>query len=251
MADLRSRFIEDYAGGLLNVSRQEFSTSGEVASQDGLPTDGGTLFVEDGTGTKSGLKLGAGLVESVDPTTENSCVNVRFADRTYAKLRDLKLFTTAIASAQAALSEATSTSITNLEVTLELLETDISSLQQSIQTDIYDTRNKLEDLIVTTGEISSKTTTLEQSDLSLQEADLALKSANESISLLVADTRSKVEGLTETANGLSTRVSALEQSNLAISSAVGLMDLAVKDLISKVTSLEERVTSLETPGILS
>ena len=146
----------------MNVSRQEFSTSGEVASQDGLATDGGTLFVEDGTGTKSGLRLGAGLVEVVDPTTEAGCVNVRFSDKTYAKLRDLKLFTTAIASAQAALSEATSTSISNLETTLELLETDISSLQQSIQTDVYDTRNKLEDLITTVATLTSSVSALEQ-----------------------------------------------------------------------------------------
>lgn len=188
MADLRSRFIEDYAGGLLNVSRQEFSTSGEVASQDGLPTDGGTLFVEDGTGTKSGLKLGAGLVETVDPTTETSCVNVRFADKTYAKLRDLKLFTTAIASAQAALSEATSTSLTNLEVTLELLETDISSLQQSIQTDIYDTRNKLEDLITTNEALTGRVSVLEQSNLTL-------KSTIDTMSLAIKDLTARVAAL--------------------------------------------------------
>lgn len=151
----------------MNVSRQEFSTSGEVASQDGLATDGGTLFVEDGTGTKSGLRLGAGLAEVVDPTTEAGCVNVRFSDKTYAKLRDLKLFTTAIASAQAALSEATSTSISNLETTLELLETDISSLQQSIQTDVYDTRNKLEDLIATNESLTVRISSLEQSILEL------------------------------------------------------------------------------------
>jgi hypothetical protein len=175
MADLRSRFIEDYAGGLLNISRQEFSTSGEVASQDGLSTDGKTLFVEDGTGTKSGLRLGASLAEVVDPTTETSCVNVRFADKTYAKLRDLKLFTTAIASAQAALSEATSTSISNLETTLELLETDISSLQQSIQTDVYDTRNKLEDLITATGILVTKVSTLEQTVLDLTTRVVALE----------------------------------------------------------------------------
>lgn len=168
MADLRSRFIEDYAGGLLNISRQELSTSGEVASQDGLPTDGGTLFVEDGTGTKSGLKLGAELVEVLDPTTEMGCVNVRFSDKTYAKLRDLKLFTTAIASAQAALSEATSVSLSNLETTLELLETDISSLQQSIQTDVYDTRNKLEDLITSNTELANRVAVLEQSNTTLQ-----------------------------------------------------------------------------------
>jgi hypothetical protein len=186
MADLRSRFIEDYAGGLLNVSRQEFSTSGEVASQDGLATDGGTLFVEDGTGTKSGLKLGAGLAEVVDPTTETSCVNVRFADKTYSKLRDLKLFTTAIASAQAALSEAAATSITNLETTLELLETDITSLQQSIQTDVYDTRNKLEDLITTTDEIKGRTYSLEQANISFQATLNTINSAISDLSSRIA-----------------------------------------------------------------
>ena len=128
MADLRFRFIEDYAGGLLNISRQEISTTGEVLSQDGLTTEG-TIFVEDGSGVKTGLKLGVSLAESVDPTTEMGLVNVRFADRTYAKVRDLRIFTTAIASAQSALSEATSTSISNLETAFQLLEDDINTLE--------------------------------------------------------------------------------------------------------------------------
>ena len=145
MADLRSRFIEDYAGGLLNVARQELSTTGEVLSQDGL-TSAGTLFVEDGSGNKSGLKLGVSLVEALDPTTEMGVVNVRFADRTYAKIRDLKIFSTAIASAQAALSEASSLSITNLETTLQLLEDDINSLEQSFQTNLSEGRTQLQQL---------------------------------------------------------------------------------------------------------
>jgi hypothetical protein len=147
MADLRSRFIEDYAGGLLNISRQELSTTGEVLSQDGLTSEG-TIFVEDGSGVKSGLKLGVSLAEVVDPTTEAGVVNVRFADRTYAKIRDLKIFTTAIASAQSALSEATSTALSNLENAFELLEDDLSSLEQSLINNITEDKEKIQELIV-------------------------------------------------------------------------------------------------------
>lgn len=121
MADLRSRFIEDYAGGLLNISRQELTSTGEVLSQDGLLSNA-SLFIEDGTGTKSGLKLGVATVEAVDPTTEEGVVNVRYADRTYASIRDLKIFSTAVASAQAALSDAATSSISNLENAFLLLE---------------------------------------------------------------------------------------------------------------------------------
>jgi hypothetical protein len=142
MADLRARFVEDYAGGLLNISRQEFSTTGEVLAQDALPSES-TIFVEDGTGSKSGLKLGISLAEAVDPTTEQGIVNVRFADRTYAKIRDLKIFSTAIASAQAALSDATSGSISNLEVTLQLLEDDVSTLETTLQNTISSTQEQL------------------------------------------------------------------------------------------------------------
>lgn len=131
MADLRSKFIEDYAGGLLNVSRQELASTGEVLSQDGLLSNA-TLFVEDGTGVKSGLKLGASLCEVVDPTTEQGVINVRYADRTYASVRDLKIFSSAIASAQAALADATSTSITNLENAFQLLEDSQATLENAI-----------------------------------------------------------------------------------------------------------------------
>jgi len=143
MADLRKRFVEDYAGGLLNIARQELSTTGEVLAQDGLTSDG-TLFVEDGSGVKSGLKLGVGLAEVVDPTTEIGVVNVRYANRTYAKTRDLKLFSTAVASAQAALSEATSTSISNVETTLQLLEDDLSALEQNLQQTLVTSQQQLD-----------------------------------------------------------------------------------------------------------
>lgn len=131
MADLRKRFIEDYAGGLLNVARQELSTLGEVLSQDGFTSED-TLFVEDGSGVKSGLKLGVGLAEAIDPTTSLGVVNVRYADRTYASIKDLKIFSTAVASAQAALSEAVSTSILNVETTVQLLEDEVSSITTRI-----------------------------------------------------------------------------------------------------------------------
>jgi hypothetical protein len=147
MADLRSRFIEDYAGGLLNIARQELSTTGEVLAQDGLTSDG-TLFVEDGSGTKSGLKLGVSLAEAIDPTTEMGVVNVRFADRTYAKVRDLKIFSTAIASAQAALSEAASTSISNIETTLQLLEDDITSVSQNFQQNLSTSQEQLQTVLL-------------------------------------------------------------------------------------------------------
>ena len=115
----------------MNVARQELSTSGEVLSQDGFTSDG-TLFVEDGSGVKSGLRLGVGLAEVVDPTTLIGVVNVRYADRTYASIKDLKLFSTAVASAQGALSEATSTAISNIETATQLLEDDLSSVNRQL-----------------------------------------------------------------------------------------------------------------------
>jgi len=165
MADLRSKFIEDYAGGLLNVSRQELSSTGEVLSQDGLLSDS-TIFVEDGSGSKSGLKLGVSLCEAVDPTTTQGIVNVRYADRTYASTRDLKIFSTAIASAQAALSDATATSITNLENAFQLLETAQDTLQNSFSArqDIVDQQleriDELDPLADTISRLSSETEAL-------------------------------------------------------------------------------------------
>jgi hypothetical protein len=155
MADLRSRFIEDYAGGLLNIARQELSTTGEVLSQDGLTSEG-ALFVEDGSGTKSGLKLGVSLAEAIDPTTEMGIVNVRFADRTYAKIRDLKIFSTAIASSQAALSEATATSISNIETTLQLLEDDVKTIEQNFQKNLTEGQDQLQTLSLTQRSLEEK-----------------------------------------------------------------------------------------------
>ena len=156
MADLRSKFIEDYAGGLLNVSRQELSSTGEVLSQDGLLSDS-SIFVEDGSGSKSGLKLGVSICEVVDPTTPQGAVSVRYADRTYASTRDLKIFSTALASAQAALSDATATSIINLENAFQLLETSQDTLQSTFSSrkDIVDGQlEKLEEISTLSSEVS-------------------------------------------------------------------------------------------------
>ncbi|WP_438983807.1 hypothetical protein [Vulcanococcus sp.] len=131
MADLRARFIEDYAGGLLNVARQELSSTGEVLAQDGF-VEGISLFVEDGRGVKSGLRLGSALAECIDPATETGILNVRSADRTYAKIRDLKAFATAVASAQGALTESVAESLTNLEGAFESLEADVQSYRTQL-----------------------------------------------------------------------------------------------------------------------
>lgn len=175
MADLRSKFIEDYAGGLLNVSRQELASTGEVLSQDGLLSDS-TLFVEDGSGTKSGLLLGASLCEVVDPTTTQGVVNVRYADRTYASIRDLKIFSTAIASAQAALSDASSSSITNLENAFELLEDAFNTLQNNFNTresvvdEKIESLDKIQTLENSVSSLSAEQATLSNSILTLQSS---------------------------------------------------------------------------------
>ena len=167
MADLRSRFLEDYAGGMLNVARQELSTTGEVLVQDGFTSEG-TLFVEDGAGVKSGLRLGISLVEVVDPTTDTGVVNVRFADRTYAKVRDLKIFSTAIASAQAALADAASTSISNLETTVQLLEDTVDNIEQNFQQILSNTQDELsrvsEQQITLTSQVETATVDVAQLD---------------------------------------------------------------------------------------
>ena len=181
MADLRSKFIEDYAGGLLNVSRQELASTGEVLSQDGLLADA-SLFVEDGAGVKSGLKLGASICEVVDPTTDEGVVNVRYANRTYASVRDLKIFSTAIASSQAALADASSSSITNLENAFQLLENSLDTLSTRFNSrnDIVDTEFKKLSEIET---LSGKVTASEEEIKTLDSKIEALKkSVNTSIS---------------------------------------------------------------------
>lgn len=176
MADLRFRFIEDYAGGLLNISRQEVSTTGEVLSQDGLTTEG-TIFVEDGSGVKTGLKLGVSLVEAIDPTTEMGVVNVRFADRTYAKIRDLRIFTTAIASAQSALSEATSTSISNLETAFQLLEDDINTIEENLQGNISSEREKIQELTINQNSLTDRVNSHDVDIQTLASRIIALETA--------------------------------------------------------------------------
>lgn len=190
MADLRFRFIEDYAGGLLNISRQEVSTTGEVLSQDGLTTEG-TIFVEDGSGVKTGLKLGVSLVEAIDPTTEMGVVNVRFADRTYAKIRDLRIFTTAIASAQSALSEATSTSISNLETAFQLLEDDINTIEENLQGNISSEREKIQELTINQNSLTDRINshdvdiqTLASRIIALETASMAPESQSETVDIL-------------------------------------------------------------------
>lgn len=203
MADLRKRYIEDYAGGFLNVARQEISSTGEVLVQDGFTSEG-TLFVEDGTGTKSGLLLGSALAESVDPTTETGIVNVRFADRTYAKVRDLKIFSTAIASAQAALSEATSVSITNLESTIQILEDDITSTTQSFQGNLENGLANLATLNQTQAELSENFSTLQTSVTNLSNKVQVLEGKTSGVTLELLETdinTSKLAGTISVANG--------------------------------------------------
>lgn len=163
MADLRTRYIEDYAGGLLNIARQELSSTGEVLAQDGF-VDGLTLFVEDGRGVKSGLRLGNSVAECIDPITETGILNVRTADRTYAKVRDLKAFATAVASAQGALTESVTESFTNLEGAFESLEADVQTYRTQVTETIDSTDLAVSNLsgrvsIVESG-LSSVTTTL-------------------------------------------------------------------------------------------
>ncbi len=87
MANLTGSNFNNLKPGILNISTNDDPVS------TGLPAASGnlrTVFVEDGLGVKSGLKLGAELAEAVDPVTRNGIVNVNFADRTYAKIADLK-----------------------------------------------------------------------------------------------------------------------------------------------------------------
>lgn len=145
MSDFRGKFLEDYAGGLLNVSKQEQSPTGEILAQNGFPSDGSTIFVEDGSGQKSGLKLGLSLSECLEPTTLSGIVNVSYADRTYAKIKDLKIFATATASTQAALSQATVESIQNLENAFAKLEQKFITVNNQVNTLTSTFNNKFSD----------------------------------------------------------------------------------------------------------
>jgi len=163
VADLRRRFIEDYAGGLLNVARQELSSTGEVLAQDGF-VDDITLFVEDGRGVKSGLRLGSSLVECIDPVTDTGVLNVRTADRTYAKISDLKAFATAVASAQGALTDSVTESFANLEGAFETLEADVQSYRSRLEDLIDNTTLGVDTLSETVSELNQRL--LESNDVS-------------------------------------------------------------------------------------
>ncbi len=195
MADLRTRYIEDYAGGLLNIARQELSSTGEVLAQDGF-VQNSTLFIEDGRGVKSGLRLGSGLAECIDPVTETGVLNVRSADRTYAKIRDLKTFATAVASAQGALTESVTESFTNLEGAFESLENDVqqyriqtSELSDSVQTDLGTLTSRItfnENSLVTTNQ---NVLTLSERILSLENsvANVEIPRRVSSVTTSIAD----------------------------------------------------------------
>jgi len=195
MADLRTRFLEDYAGGLLNIARQEVSSTGEVLAQDGF-VEGLSLFVEDGRGVKSGLRLGSSLAECVDPTTESGVVNVRTADRTYAKIRDLKIFSTAVASAQAALSESVAGSLTNLEGAFDSLENDLE-VYRARTNDLIDGVNQSVSGVSTRlsnaeGEISTLTTSLNGISSRLSEVESTIQSSGISKKELTATITSPI-----------------------------------------------------------
>ena len=177
MADLRARYLEDYAGGLLNIARQELSSTGEVLAQDGF-LDDTTLFVEDGRGVKSGLRLGAALAECVDPSTDSGVLNFRTAERTYAKIRDLKVFSTAVASAQAALSESVAGSIGNLENAFELLESDFQSGQNQFSLFSDETTSSLN---VINSSLSKLTTDLSETQANLASLNSDLNAVKETV----------------------------------------------------------------------
>lgn len=195
MADLRTRFIEDYAGGLLNIARQELSSTGEVLAQDGF-IDNITLFVEDGRGIKSGLKLGSSLVECIDPVTELGVLNVRSADRTYAKIRELKAFATAIASAQGALSESVADSFANLEGAFEELEGDVQSYQGQLSELVDNTNLNISNLSGKVDNLTESVIGSQQDITTLSDRIKALEDLTQNVN--IATTEKAVSGNTVT-----------------------------------------------------
>jgi hypothetical protein len=217
----------------LNVARQELSTTGEVLVQDGFVSEG-TLFVEDGSGTKSGLKLGVSLAEVVDPTTEMGALNVRSADRTYSKIRDFKIFSTAIASAQAALSEATTISISNLETTVQLLEEDITSIEQSLQQNLTRDQEQFQAISLSQRDLSNR---VEANEIAIENLDSRVRNVE-----IPPDSRGQIESL-------STRINRFYYSGtIAVSGAevTGTntafdSELEVGDVFVTTTSAGDRV----------
>jgi len=219
VADLRARFIEDYAGGLLNIARQELSSTGEVLAQDGF-VEGLSLFVEDGRGVKSGLRLGSGIAECVDPLTETGILNVRSADRTYAKIRDLKAFATACASAQGALTESVSESFTNLEGAFESLESDVQAY-----------RNQLNELIDSTDlGVSGLSSRIDSIDGQLVRADSDLSELSARIST--------VENTVENVQVVTSEIAVTRSTSALADNATGTLDITGSQYyaISNVTT---------------
>lgn len=176
MADLRTRYIEDYAGGLLNIARQELSSTGEVLAQDGF-VDGLSLFVEDGRGVKSGLRLGSAIAECIDPVTDTGILNVRTADRTYAKVRDLKAFATAVASAQGALTESVTESFTNFEGAFESLEADVQTYRTQVSEAIDSTDLAVSNLSSRVSVVESGLSTINTTLTTLSEQVFAVETS--------------------------------------------------------------------------
>lgn len=154
MAILSSRPVTSYTESLLNVSRERQGPDGNPILQNGLPNDGGTLFVEDGLGVKSGLKLGSGLCECTDPITEEGILNVRSADRTYVKTLDFSNLVTSVTVAVTSINEtvqgyysellrnqsSTAISVEELDLRVGTVETAMETLllrdNQSLQNEI-------------------------------------------------------------------------------------------------------------------
>jgi hypothetical protein len=176
VADLRTRYIEDYAGGLLNIARQELSSTGEVLAQDGF-VDGLALFVEDGRGVKSGLRLGSAIAECIDPITDTGILNVRTADRTYAKVRDLKAFATAVASAQGALTESVTESFTNFEGAFESLEADVQTYRTQVSEAIDSTDLAVSNLSGRVSAVESGLSTVNTTLTTLSEQVFAVETS--------------------------------------------------------------------------
>jgi len=102
-------------------------------------------------------------------------VNVRYSDRTFAKIRDLKIFSTAIASAQAALAEATSASISNLEVTVQLLEDDVNSLGENFQQNLVKNQEQIQTIDLTQKDLVEKMQDLTNESKSLDSRIRAIE----------------------------------------------------------------------------
>lgn len=133
---------------------------------------------------------------------------MRFAERTYAKVRDLKVFSTAIASAQAALSRATSVSITNLENALQLIEDDISTVNQNFQESLSREQEQIRDISLVNKSLDERITAQESSLLNLANrvSNLELPSASiKTIEPLTTDSnRIYYEGTIEVGLGVVT-----------------------------------------------